>query len=295
MAGHYQFKTSLLAKWALWLSRLAIPVVVLSFLFMRFGNMHPSLAVYCFASAIALALLSLLVSIFALPSIWIDGTKGGRKLWGAFLRGLVVLLPALVLAYLYFSRPAFSDLSTNPVDPPPFALAWSERRDADNSLEIHGLKSRKQQALAYPELESKEVGHPLELMHLLVRDLAEKEGWTILREERPGFDDVESYIEAKATSLITGLRYVVAIRLRDAVDEGTIIDMRSASLWGPHDLGRNASRIISFMDTIEKRLQDSIKRYELQLEEDQRRRRIEQGPMPRPKPVIRRQRPAQSF
>ena len=83
---------------------------------------------------------------------------------------------------------------------------------------------------------------------------------------------------------LTGLRYVVSIRLSPIGEEETRLDMRSASLWGPRDFGINARRILSFIEGVESRLGTNVQRYELKLEEIERLRRLQRGPIPRPKP-----------
>ena len=284
MPGTYKFKTSKMAKWALWLARLTMPVTILSFLMMRFGGLHPSIAIYCFAAAIALAMLAMLASFVAFPAIWFEGQIGGTWLWGTFLRSLIVVIPALILVYFYLSRPVFSDLSTNPVEPPEFSAAWSYRHDGDNSLELSSLEMREQQALAYPDLESLQVDHSSELVHLVVLDELKKQNWDIIRETDHRLSPGGSWFEAHTRSIVTGLHYVMVIRLIPDGEFGTIIDMRSASLWGPHDLGLNARRIRAFFASVSDRLDKGVQHFELQLEEIQRQRRLERGPLPRPKP-----------
>ncbi|MCB1386400.1 MAG: DUF1499 domain-containing protein [Nitratireductor sp.] len=57
-------------------------------------------------------------------------------------------------------------------------------------------------------------------------------------------------IEAEARSLIMKLPSHQIIRLRD--DNGsTIVDMRSASDWGPHDFGSNAGNITAFLSALD--------------------------------------------
>ena len=284
MAGIYKFKTSRLAHWALWFARLSIPVAILSFLLMRFGGLHPSIALYCFVASVCLALLSILTSWVAFHAIWFDGQKGGRALWGAFLRSLVVLLPTLVFAYFYFTLPPFSDLSTNPLDPPEFVAAWQIRGDSDNALSVASLDMRERQALAYPALKSQTYAQSVALMQLAIADELAKNEWQILRSEEQQDEDGNAYYEAYTRSVFTGLRYVVSIRLSPAGEDETRLDMRSASLWGPRDFGMNARRILGFISGVESRLDTNAQRYELKLEEIERLRRLQRGPIPRPKP-----------
>lgn len=266
------------------LARLSIPVALLSFLLMRFGGLHPAIALYCFATAIALAVLSLLVSIAAFPAIWIDGQKGGRRLWGAFLRGLFVLVPALVLLYYYLDRPAYTDLSTNLENPPIYVRAWQERLDFDNSLNIAPLAEREARILAYPDLVSKSIDQSPQLIYLLVQDIIKDRGWTILQSQAPSEDNLNGRIETTTRSVITGLRYAVVVRIEDNGNEGSLLDMRSASLWGRHDLGVNADRIKSFYADVNEKLGQGLKLYKLELEEQERQERLKRGPVPRNKP-----------
>lgn len=64
----------------------------------------------------------------------------------------------------------------------------------------------------------------------------------------------ERYIEAVASSFIFGFESDVVVRLVEE-DEGTLVDMRSVSRYGPHDLGSNARRILSFMEDLDTALQ----------------------------------------
>ncbi|MEE9315164.1 MAG: DUF1499 domain-containing protein [Rhizobiaceae bacterium] len=64
----------------------------------------------------------------------------------------------------------------------------------------------------------------------------------------------ERYVEAVATSFLFGFESDVVIRLVEEED-GTLVDMRSTSRWGPHDLGSNAKRILTFMKELDAALQ----------------------------------------
>ncbi|MEE9375779.1 MAG: DUF1499 domain-containing protein [Rhizobiaceae bacterium] len=64
----------------------------------------------------------------------------------------------------------------------------------------------------------------------------------------------ERYVEAVAASFIFGFESDVIIRLVEE-EEGTLVDMRSTSRWGPHDLGSNAKRILDFIKDLDSALQ----------------------------------------
>jgi hypothetical protein len=64
----------------------------------------------------------------------------------------------------------------------------------------------------------------------------------------------ERYVEAVATSMLFGFESDLVVRLIEE-EEGTLVDMRSTSRWGAHDLGSNATRIIDFMNDLDLSLQ----------------------------------------
>ncbi|MEM8749366.1 MAG: DUF1499 domain-containing protein [Pseudomonadota bacterium] len=73
------------------------------------------------------------------------------------------------------------------------------------------------------------------------------------RDEDTG-EQQERYVEAIAESLIMGFPSDVVIRIIEEED-GTLVDMRSSSRWGPHDLGANAAIVINFMQDLDLALQ----------------------------------------
>lgn len=62
-----------------------------------------------------------------------------------------------------------------------------------------------------------------------------------------------TYLEAVATSFIMRFPDDVVVRIVDE-DGDALVDMRSSSRWGVHDLGGNAARIASFMRDLDKAL-----------------------------------------
>ena len=62
-----------------------------------------------------------------------------------------------------------------------------------------------------------------------------------------------TYLEAVASSLIMRFPDEVVVRIVDE-DGGTLVDMRSSSRWGVHDLGGNAARIAKFMRDLDEAL-----------------------------------------
>ena len=68
-----------------------------------------------------------------------------------------------------------------------------------------------------------------------------KRKWRVVVERAPQAGRRDGQIEAVARTAIMGFRDDVAVRIRAASD-GALIDVRSASRYGRHDLGANAAR-----------------------------------------------------
>ena len=94
-------------------------------------------------------------------------------------------------------------------------------------------------------------------------------------------------IEAVARTAIMGFRDDVAVRVRRE-DDGSRIDVRSASRYGRHDFGANASRIKSLLDDIDDRLTADDEKAEraaqrqLQQQQKQQKSQGKQNPPKRP-------------
>lgn len=73
-------------------------------------------------------------------------------------------------------------------------------------------------------------------------------------DESDDAEQEERYVEAVATTFLFGFESDVVVRLVEEED-GTLVDMRSASRYGPHDLGSNADRVIGFMQELDTVLQ----------------------------------------
>lgn len=67
-------------------------------------------------------------------------------------------------------------------------------------------------------------------------------------------ESADASIEAVARTLVLALPADVALRIV-ADDDGSLVDMRSASRIGSHDLGDNARRIRAFFSDLDSALQ----------------------------------------
>jgi uncharacterized protein (DUF1499 family) len=77
-----------------------------------------------------------------------------------------------------------------------------------------------------------------------------KRKWRIVDARAPQTGRREGRIEAVARTPIMGFRDDVVVRVR-AAEDGARVDVRSASRYGQHDFGANASRIRSLTSDID--------------------------------------------
>jgi hypothetical protein len=77
-----------------------------------------------------------------------------------------------------------------------------------------------------------------------------KRRWQVINTRPPQPGRREAYIEAVARTPIMGFRDDIAVRIRP-VGQGARVDIRSASRYGRHDFGTNASRVRALISDID--------------------------------------------
>jgi uncharacterized protein (DUF1499 family) len=106
------------------------------------------------------------------------------------------------------------------------------------------------QRTAYPDIVPLELDVPTKTAYDAALALVTKRKWYIGDARSPTLARRDGVIEAVARTPIMGFRDDVVIRVTP-VGQGTRVDMRSASRFGNHDLGANASRIRSLLEDID--------------------------------------------
>jgi uncharacterized protein (DUF1499 family) len=197
-----------------------------------------------------LALAALVFGGLAFRSIWIDGTTGLQPaVLGCLLALVALALPAFVVFEL-IDLPRLADVSTDPVDPPLFTVAPVSvtMRPLPDAVD----KARQQ--AAYPDILPRHYPPSPERVYQSIETLVAQRGWNVTDARAPDSDNEVGWIEAEAGTLGFALPVDVVIRIVED-DAGTLVDMRSASRIGAHDLGDNARRIRSFFADLDTALQ----------------------------------------
>jgi uncharacterized protein (DUF1499 family) len=238
------------SKTALWAARLAffaLAVAVLSIIIVRSQLLEIGPALTTFGASLVLAALAILVAFAAFVVIWRQGYSGlGRALLALFL-GLALLAYPAYLGVRALKRPAISDISTDTANPPRFDVLVRQR--PPGRVDYPGATAALQRS-GYPDIVPADFDVPARMAYDAALAVATKRKWAISDARAPTLARRDGLIEATARTPIMGFRDDIVIRITP-LNQGTRIDVRSASRVGTHDLGANASRIRGLLEDID--------------------------------------------
>jgi hypothetical protein len=172
---------------------------------------------------------------------------------GFFLGAALLAYPGY-LALKAYSLPAIKDVTTDTARPPRFDVAARLRPRGTNDYQPGTAALQRG---AYPDIVSLQVLRPPAAAYEAALAVIRKHKWSVI-DARPPQGRREGSIEAVARSLIMGFRDDVAIRV-SALGAGAQIDIRSASRYGWHDFGANASRVRQLLEEIDDATSGEIK------------------------------------
>ena len=287
MKIRYDRPVSHAASWARRIGLFALALFIVSAVLHRVGVIVSDTFVTLFALSGCLAALAFLLSAVGLLRLWMVGARGGRASAKGLFFSLLVLIPAGLALYRVYSLPPLYDISTDVADAPAFldpvghSASWLP-------LIGTGLARNIGPSESYPTVTGRRyegaMDRILEAVHLVAENnriritrvkmpsIRENGGKTsiivrrtpepaeaIVSEEAPegaaAVDVVQPQIvlQGDTRSLVFGFESDVSIRLSEEA-ETTYVDMRSASRFGPHDLGRNAQIITDFLSALDAEL-----------------------------------------
>jgi hypothetical protein len=220
----------------------AVLLVTAAFLHRLFGLPTP-IAENLAAVAFLGAGVSLAMAIAATVGIWRTGRPGTARVVFATLISLGLILWPLAFLPKYDSLPNINDVTTDMSDPPQFDQIAKLRGAGANSVEYPGADFARKQLAAYPDIKAIEIDRPVDEVFGLAGEAVKRLKMDIVQQEvpdpaagRPGT------IEIADRTLILGLQDDVVVRVAGD-EQRSRLDIRSASRYGGHDLGRNADRV----------------------------------------------------
>ena len=253
---------SRLAVWARRIALFSLAATVISVIVVRSGALEIVPALSTFAGALMLAAVAILLALCALVVIWFEGVAGAKQAIAALFIGLALIAYPAYLGIKAWRLPAIYDITTDPIDPPRFdAIARLRPRDA-NPITYEGLYAAEQQHAAYPDIEPDLTDSTAQESYDAAMRVITKRKWRIVDARPPqGGQPVanphapqptirDGIVEAIARTPIMGFRDDIVVRIR-ATSDGARIDVRSASRYGRHDFGANASRVLNLISDID--------------------------------------------
>lgn len=242
---------------ARWTSRLAFFSLGLLgaavFMHRLFATPTP-VAINLVGTAFVGAALALLLALAAGVQIWRTGKPGTPRVIVGSLVGLALLAWPLFYLPQLSGLPTMYDVTTDTVSPPVFAALAAERGKARLD---YPRRFAAAQTEAYPDIRPLVVDRSAEEAFELTSDALRRLKIKIVREEPPSAQGGKGTIEAVDRTLVFGFYDDVAVRIQGDAKSARI-DLRSASRWGRHDLGRNAERLRGILKEIVARLEATV-------------------------------------
>ncbi len=230
------------AAWGLRISLFAIQLLILTWLLHRFASLYTPAAINLFGFIILSTIVALLLSIWGLFRIWNRGQLGlGKAIAGILISTVIILLPLSQIPQAW-NLPGINDITTDIASPPSFQTLASSRPNGSNSTFYPGTEFAEAQIQAYPYIRPVQLNLAATTTFEVVQKAVKKLGWRIVATQVPTSDGRPGRIEAVDKTLFVGFVDDVSVRVR-GVGNQSRIDIRSASRFGSHDLGRNAYRI----------------------------------------------------
>jgi uncharacterized protein (DUF1499 family) len=242
--------TSRLAIWARRCALFSLAATVLAVPIVRSGMLELVPALATFAGGLLFAIVGIVLALGAFVVIWKDGIAGAGYAFAAIAIGLMQLGYPAYLGYRAYKLPMINDITTDPIDPPRFDIL--ARLRPRGTVEYAGLYAAEQQRRAYPGIEPLAVGVSPQVAYDIAIAAMLRRKWRMVVDRPPQGGRREGQIEAVSRTPVMGFRDDVSLRVRPDGD-GSRIDVRSASRYGRHDFGTNASRIRSLLEDIDAR------------------------------------------
>jgi hypothetical protein len=250
--------TIIVAPLARWSSRIALfsaSVLLVDVVLHRLTSFPTPVAVNLFAVGVAGGALAVLIGLVALIQIWRRGHGGaGSAAFGVLLPFIALAWP-LTFVPAYLNLPPINDVSTDLTSPPQFLALAKQRRGEAASVAYPGSRFAAAQQKAYPELRTFVIDRSATEAFELVEEAVRKLKWRVASSEPPvsGRGAKPGLIEATDTTLVAGFTDDVVVRVEGSVNRSRI-DVRSASRYGIHDLGTNATRVRRFFAELQTRI-----------------------------------------
>ena len=237
--ARYSVKEVREATWARRVALFFVQLLILTVLLHRFASLTTPAAINLIA--VCIAGLFLAIAIASIVRIWFGGQTGAAQAFAAIFIACVGLAVPLYYLSHAVTLPRLSDVETTPDEPLDFRMLTTMRPADANPITEPDAASVEAQEEAYPDIGPMALERSAPEVFSLVHEAVERLGWTIALNEAPGETGI-GRIEATDRTLVMGFTDDVLVQIKGD-DAHAIIDARSVSRYGLHDLGTNAARI----------------------------------------------------
>lgn len=239
--ARYSVKEAREATWARRIALFFVQLLILTVLLHRFASLATPAALNLIGVSIAGLFIAIGIAVFAIVRIWFGGQTGAAQAFAAiFIACLGLAVPAFYLSHAAL-LPRINDVATTRDEPLAFATLAGLRPTDAIPIKEPETTAIEAQVEFYPDIGPMVLERSAPEVFSLVHEAVERLGWSIASSEAPGETGV-GRIEATDRTLIMGFTDDVIVQVKGD-DAHAVIDVRSVSRYGLHDLGTNAARI----------------------------------------------------
>ncbi len=246
--ARYAVREAREATWARRVALFFVQLLILTVLLHRFASLTTPAAMNLIAVSIAGLFLAIAIAVASIVRIWFGGQTGAAQAFAAIL----IACLGLAVPLYYLSRavmlPRLTDVETTPDEPLDFKMLATMRPADANPITEPDATAIEEQVEAYPDIGPMVIERSAPEVFSLVHEAVERLGWTVVVNEAPGESGIGS-IEATDRTLIMGFTDDVLVQVKGD-DAHAVIDVRSVSRYGWHDLGANAARVRTLFEEV---------------------------------------------
>jgi uncharacterized protein (DUF1499 family) len=246
--ARYSVKEAREATWARRVALFFVQLMILTVLLHRFASLTTPAAMNLMAVSIGGLFLAIAIAIFALVRIWFGGQTGAGQAFATIFIACIGLAAPLFFLSHAVTLPRLTDVETSPAEPLDFKMLNTMRPVDANPIVEPDEASIELQDEGYPDIAPMSLERSAPEVFSLVHEAVERLGWNIVVNETPG-ETGAGRIEATDRTLVMGFTDDVVVQVKGD-DAHAVIDVRSVSRYGMHDLGANAARIRKLFEEV---------------------------------------------
>lgn len=246
--ARYSVKEVREATWARRVALFFVQLLILTVLLHRFASLTTPAAMNLIAVSIVGLFIAIAIAVGSIVRIWFGGQTGAAQAFAAIFIACIGLAAPLYYLSHAVTLPRLTDVETTPDEPLDFKMLASMRPADANPITEPDAAAAEAQEEAYPDIGPMALERAAPEVFSLVHEAVERLGWTIVLNETPGESGI-GRIEATDRTLVMGFTDDVLVQIKGD-DAHTIIDARSVSRYGLHDLGTNAARIRKLLGAV---------------------------------------------